>query len=187
MQTELQIAWEHIGPSEFLRRRIEREVGSLERTFGRITSCKVHVEGRSHHQHKGGLYAVRARLLLPGGQEIEASRNPPQDHAHEDAYVTVRDVFQALKRQLRERLRERREEGRHPDAEPHGIVSQLFPDKGYGFIRTDDGREIYFHKNAVLTGFESLRIGAEAHFAEEEGVNGPQATTVRAYGVGTRN
>lgn len=186
MQTDLQISWEHIEPSEFMRGRIEREVAALERMFGRIKSCKVHVEGRSHRQHKGGLYAVRARLLLPGGQEIEASRNPPQDHAHEDAYVTIRDVFQALKRQLRERVHEWRDESRQPDAEPHGIVSQLFPDKGYGFIRADDGREIYFHRNAVLTGFEALRVGAEAHFAEEEGRDGPQATSVRAYGVGAR-
>lgn len=186
MQTELQIAWEHIEPSEFLRRRIEREVRSLERTFGRIIACKIHVEGRSLRQRKGGLYAVHARLLLPGGQEIAASRNPPQDHGHEDAYVAIRDVFQALKRQLRERVGERREESRHPDTTAHGIVSQLFPDKGYGFIRSDDGREVYFHSNAVLTGFDELRIGAEAHFHEEEGEDGPQASTVRAYGVGAR-
>jgi cold shock CspA family protein len=186
MHTQLQIVWEHIEPSDFLKRRIEREVRSLERTFGRITSCRVHVEGASRRQHQGGLYAVRARLLLPGGQEIDASRNPPHDHAHEDAYVTIRDVFQALKRQLRERVRERREESQHPDTQPHGIVSQLFADKGHGFIRTDDGREIYFHKNAVLSGFERLRVGAEVHFAEEEGKDGPQASTVRAYGVGAR-
>jgi ribosomal subunit interface protein len=186
MQTQLQIAWEHIEPSDFLKRRIEREVKALEKTFGRITSCKVHVEGRSHRQHKGGLYSVRVRLVLPGGQEIDASRNPPQDHAHEDAYVTIRDVFQALKRQLRERVRERREESQHPDMQPHGIVSQLSPDKGHGFIRADDGRQIYFHKNAVITGFDRLRVGAEVHFAEEEGRDGPQASTVRAYGVGAR-
>jgi cold shock CspA family protein len=186
MQTDLQIAWEHIEPSDFLRRRIEREVAALERTFGRITSCKVFVEGRSHRQHKGGLYAVRARLVLPGGQEIDASRNPPQDHAHEDAYVTIRDVFQALKRQLRERVRERREESQHPDAQPHGIVSEIFADRGHGFIRADDGRQLYFHKNSVLTGFQNLRVGSEVHFAEEEGEDGPQASTVRAYGVGAR-
>lgn len=186
MQTQLQIVWEHIEPSDFLKRRIEREVRSLERTFGRITSCKVHVEGRSRRQQQGGLYAVRARLLLPGGPEVDASRNPPQDHAHEDAYVTIRDVFGALKRQLRERVRERREESQHPDGQPHGIVSQLCADKGHGFIRADDGREIYFHRNAVLTGFERLRVGAEVHFAEEEGKEGPQASTVRAFGVGAR-
>jgi cold shock CspA family protein/ribosome-associated translation inhibitor RaiA len=186
MQTPLQIAWEHIEPSDFLQARIEREVAALERRFGRITSCKAHVEGRSHRQRKGGLYAIRVRLLLPGGLEIEASRNPPQDHAHEDAYVAIRDVFGALRRQLRERVRERREEVRHLDVQPHGLVSRLAPEKDHGFIRADDGREIYFHRNCVLTGFDRLRIGSEVHFAEEEGREGPQASSVRAYGVGAR-
>lgn len=188
METSLQIAWEHIEPSDFLKGRIEREVAGLERTFGRITSCKVHVEGRSHRQHKGGLYALRVRLLLPGGVEVEASRNPPQDHAHEDAYVAVRDVFDALRRQLRERVRERRDEGRRPDIEErHGLVERLLPDQDHGFIRSDDGREIYFHRNAVLTGFDRLRVGSEVSFDEDEGREGPQASTVRAYGVGTRS
>lgn len=187
MQTELQVSWKHLDPSEFIQRRIEREVAGLERMFGRITSCKVVVEGASHHQHKGGLYALRARLILPGGQEISATRNPSQDHAHEDAYVTIRDVFQALKRQLRERVRERREESQHPDTQPHGFVSELFVDKGYGYLRADDGRQIYFHKNAVLDNdFERLGPGVEGHFAEEEGDNGPQASTLRAFGLGKR-
>ena len=187
MQTELQISWERLEPSDFLQSRIEREVAGLERTFGRIVSCKVVLEGRSRRQHKGGLYSVRVRLVLPGGKEIAASRNPAQDHAHEDAYVVVRDVFQALKRQLREYVRERRDEPHHPDTQPHGLISEVFPDKGHGFIRADDGRQIYFHKNAVLDNdFARLRPGMDVHFAEEEGDNGPQASSMRAYGLGER-
>ena len=100
--------------------------------------------------------------------------------------MTIRDVFQALRRQLRERVREQREQAQKPDAQPHGLISKFFPEAGYGFIRADDGRDIYFHKNAVLSDFEHLRLGAEVHFAEEPGENGPQASTVRAYGVGRR-
>jgi cold shock CspA family protein/ribosome-associated translation inhibitor RaiA len=186
MQTPLQIAWEGLEPSDFVKARIEREVAALERTFGRITSCKVHVAGRTHRRHKGGLYAVRAHLVLPGGVEIDASRNPPQDHAHEDAYVAIRDVFDALRRQLRERVSERREEAKRPVAQPHGLVCRLAPDKDHGFIRADDGREIYFHRNSVLTGFDCLRIGSEVRFDEEEGREGPQASSVHAFGVGKR-
>jgi ribosomal subunit interface protein len=186
MQTTLQIAWEHIEPSEFVKARIEREVAALERRFGRITSCKVHVEGRSHRQHKGGLYAIRVHLLLPGDVEIDASRNPPQNHAHEDAYVAIRDAFDALRRQLRERVSERRDEVKQPVAQPHGVVCRLVPDKDHGFIHADDGREIYFHRNSVLTGFDRLRIGSDVRFDEEEGLEGPQASSVHAYGVGKR-
>jgi cold shock CspA family protein len=186
MQTPLQIVWERLGPSDFVKNRIEREVAGLEKTFGRIVSCKVFVEGPGRRHKNGGLYSVRAQLDLPGGKEISASRNSPFDHAHEDAYVTIRDVFQALRRQLREHARARRERARRPDTHPHGLVSRIFPEKGFGFISDDDGREIYFHKNSVLSDFECLRPGAEVHFVEEEGEDGPQATSVHAHGVGGR-
>jgi ribosome-associated translation inhibitor RaiA/cold shock CspA family protein len=187
MQTPLQIAWTHLEPSDFIRARVEREVEALERRFGRIMSCTVQIEGRSHRQHKGGLHALRVHLHLPGGVDINATRNPPEDHAHEDAYVAIRDVFDALRRQLRERVRERREAPKQPDLQPHGLVARLAPAQDHGFIRADDGREIYFHRNSVLTGFDRLRVGAEVHFAEEEGRDGPQASSVRAYGVATRD
>jgi cold shock CspA family protein/ribosome-associated translation inhibitor RaiA len=186
MQSPIQITWERLDPSDFLKQRIEREIAGLEKRYGRITSCEVYVEGPGQRHNKGGLFELRVRLDLPGGYHVVASRNPPQDQAHEDAYVTIRDVFRALRRQLRERVRERRERPKTPDTQPHGLVSRLFPEDGYGFIRSDDGREIYFHRNSVLSGFERLTIGAEVHFAEEQGQEGPQASTVRAFGVGAR-
>ena len=187
METPLQISWEHMDASPFIASRIEREVEKLEKTYGRITSCRVVMEGRSHRHHTGGLYGVRVHLVLPGDREVTASRNPMEAHEHEDAYVAIRDGFRALRRQLRDHIRERREEAQHPDTQPHGLISKLDVEDGYGFIARDDGREIYFHKNAVLNnGFARLRIGTEVHFTEEEGEQGPQASTVHAFGVGNR-
>jgi cold shock CspA family protein len=58
-------------------------------------------------------------------------------------------------------------------------VLTLFPYEGYGFLQDDLGREIYFHRNSVLNGhFEKLAEGAEVRFVEEEGDEGPQASTV---------
>ena len=39
---------------------------------------------------------------------------------------------------------------------------------------------MYFHRNAVLDppGFEKLTVGARVRFAEEQGFEGPQASTV---------
>jgi cold shock CspA family protein len=62
-------------------------------------------------------------------------------------------------------------------------VSKLYPDEGYGFIGTTDGRDVYFHRDSVLhEGFDHLRIGTEVTFAEEVGEKGPQASSVRAVG-----
>jgi len=66
---------------------------------------------------------------------------------------------------------------------PHGRVIRLFPDQGYGFIAAPDGRELYFHRNSVLSGgFEKLEVGSEVSYAEEEGEKGPQASTVKPVG-----
>jgi cold shock CspA family protein len=59
-------------------------------------------------------------------------------------------------------------------------VSKILPDKGYGFLTSEDGRGVYFHKNSVLHGaFSRLKVGTTVSFHEEPGDKGPQATTLR--------
>ena len=63
-------------------------------------------------------------------------------------------------------------------------VNKLMPDESYGFLKTLDGREIYFHRNSVLhEGFDRLKVGTEVNFVEEEGKEGPQASTVKITGM----
>jgi cold shock CspA family protein len=112
-------------------------------------------------------------------------RNPPADHAHEDAFVAVRDAFAAARRQLQDRHRKDQGVVKTHEPQPEGRVVRIFPDEGYGFIESADGREIYFHRNAVLNGgFDHLKSGAEVRFAESEGEKGPQASTVH---IASRN
>jgi len=67
-----------------------------------------------------------------------------------------------------------------PPHEPRALVVRLFPNARYGFLKTPDGREIYFHRNSVLhDDFERLAIGTEVRFDEEEGDKGPQASSVQ--------
>jgi cold shock CspA family protein len=48
---------------------------------------------------------------------------------------------------------------------------------------TADGREIYFHRNALVGGsFDALEEGTEVRFAEVDGEKGPQASTVHVVG-----
>jgi cold shock CspA family protein len=69
------------------------------------------------------------------------------------------------------------------ESAPHALVSKLFPEEGYGFLSTPDGREIYFHRDSVLhEGFDYLKMGTEVTFVEAEGKEGPQASTVKPVG-----
>jgi ribosomal subunit interface protein len=184
MQIPLHMAFEGgLEPSPAMQARIEREARKLERFSDRITACRVTVTGRSGNRRKGDLYQVRVQLVVPGRAEIVVDRNPPEDHAHEDVYVAIRDAFSAARRQLQDH--ERRFDGKVKAhvAPPHGKIDRLFPDEGYGFIAASDGREIYFHRNAVVSGdFKRLKPGAEVRFAEAEGDKGPQASTVHLVG-----
>lgn len=52
-----------------------------------------------------------------------------------------------------------------------------------GIRVTVPGREVYFHRNAVADGdFEELELGMDVRLAEEQGVEGPQATVVHVLG-----
>ncbi len=180
MQIPLQITFEGgLAVSEALRRRIEREAAKLERFHDRITSCRVAVIGRGGRRRHGDLYAVRLQLTGPGLSEIVIDRNPPEDHAHEDAFVAVRDAFTAARRRLQDRHRRRIGQVKTHEEPPCGKVARLFPDDGYGFLESADGREIYFHRNALVNGdFERLSVGRPVRFFERDGEKGPQASSV---------
>lgn len=67
----------------------------------------------------------------------------------------------------------------HSNEMPTGRITRLFPQGGYGFIETADGREIHFHGHRVLHDkYRELKIGDRVQFAEEAGVRWPQASMI---------
>ena len=61
----------------------------------------------------------------------------------------------------------------------NGKVKWFSNQKGYGFIQTDDGEDIFVHFSAIQTeGFKTLSQGQEVDFEISEGPKGPQAANV---------
>lgn len=181
MQIPLQISFHGMDPSPPVEARIKEKVAKLERFHNRIVGCKVVVEAPHRHHHKGKLYTVRIDLSVPG-KDIFIGRTGPSNHAHEDVYVAIRDAFNAAGRLLEDHSRRMRGDVKTHAAPDHGKVVRLFPD--YGFAVTPDGQEIYFHKNSVVGDFDKLEVGSEVRIviAENEGVEGAQASTVTPIG-----
>lgn len=50
--------------------------------------------------------------------------------------------------------------------------------KSYGFIQTDEGKDVFVHRNALTPGV-TLREGDRVEFDLEETPKGPQATNVK--------
>ncbi len=182
MQQPLQITFRGIPHSDAMETAIREKAAKLDKFYDRIMSCRVMVEAPHSHHHKGKLYHVRIDLTVPD-DELVVNRTPTKDHAHEDAYVAIRDAFDAARRQLQDYARKQRGKVKSHEAPPHGWISEIVSGEDFGRIRTADGREIYFHRNSVVDGdFDSLEIGDEVRFAEETGDEGPQASTVHVVG-----
>jgi cold shock CspA family protein len=69
------------------------------------------------------------------------------------------------------------------EGQPIGTVVRLDPAGEFGFLRSSDGDEVYFHRNSVLGAkLSQLDIGSRVVFSREIGEKGPQATTVKLLG-----
>lgn len=107
MQVPLQITFDNIERSDALEARLRDEVAKLEKFYGRITSARVVLTRPQRRQHKGDHYQVRIHLAIPGAADVTVNREPAEDTSHEDVYVTVRDAFEAARRQLQDAVRRR--------------------------------------------------------------------------------
>jgi len=61
-----------------------------------------------------------------------------------------------------------------------GRVKWFNDSKGYGFIESESGHDVFVHFSAIEgQGFKSLSEGERVAFEEERGAKGPQAAKVR--------
>jgi CspA family cold shock protein len=62
-----------------------------------------------------------------------------------------------------------------------GTIKRVVRDRGYGFIRSTDGQEVFFHRNGLQQmDFDSLKEGLTVEFEVEQSEKGPRATNVRS-------
>ena len=63
---------------------------------------------------------------------------------------------------------------------PTGTIKRVFRDRGFGFIRTLDGQEIFFHRTGLRSArFEALSEGDSVVFEVESSPNGPRAVNIQ--------
>ena len=197
MKSELQITYRNMKPSVEVEKWVRAEVDKLDGLYSRVMGCRVAVEVPHRHHRKGSPYHVRIDLTVPHGEIVvkrEPSLNARARHLgeresrkqsevkvpHRELRQAINDAFKAAGRRLQDYARRQRGDIKSPTLLPQARVSKILPQEGYGFLTSDDGREIYFHKNSVLgRAFPRLQVGTTVRFVEEAGDKGPQASTVR--------
>jgi CspA family cold shock protein len=61
-----------------------------------------------------------------------------------------------------------------------GTIRRLMRDRGYGFIMTEDGKDIFFHRTALRDlRFDSLKEGQSLEFEVEKRPKSPRAVNIR--------
>ena len=64
-------------------------------------------------------------------------------------------------------------------AVPTGRVKWYEKEKGFGFLTSDDGGDVFVHKGALPSGVEVLKAGQRVEFGVVEGRKGTQALAVK--------
>lgn len=183
MDRPLDIAFHNISSSESLEALIRGKFGRLEKRFPRLVGARVSVEAL-HRQHRtGNVYECHIVLSVPG-RDLAVTREPhhaKQDYAHPDVRVSIREAFDVAERMLLEFKGQLREDTSDPGGSAvAGQVALVEPGADHGFILTNTGSQLYFHRDSVTNAeFGDLKPGQPVHYVQEEGDTGPTATKIR--------
>lgn len=181
MQIPLELNYHDVDRSDWSEELIRDRVARLERISDEIVSCHVIVSQPHHHRNKGNAYKVTIEVRLPRNRRLVVHEEPVTVEQASRLFPVINRAFDAMERRLSKAVHQTARETLAPaDQENRGLVVRVFKDDGYGFLRTPDGREFYFHENAVLGhDFPRLAVGTEVRFEPSMGEEGPQASTVR--------
>jgi cold shock protein len=68
-------------------------------------------------------------------------------------------------------------------AVPAGRIKKIIPDRGFGFVRADDGNEVFFHRTELTSvDFDSLQEGESVTFDIVDSPKGPRARNMQKTG-----
>jgi CspA family cold shock protein len=63
-----------------------------------------------------------------------------------------------------------------------GTIKRVVRDRGFGFIHSSDGQQVFFHRSSLQQmNFDGLKEGDAVEFELERGEKGLRATTVRPH------
>lgn len=181
MEVPPEITYRGVGSSDELEDLILAKAAKLDELHPAMISCRVAVEKDPEEQRSGSPYRVRVVVRIPPGKELVGRREPGEGESHEPVRVAVKDAFEAVRRQLiKTKEKQQGEVKSNPAQDLVGHVVRLFPEEGYGFIRSAEGREIFFHRNAVLQDdFDRLEVGTGVRYFPTDSPEGPQASTIK--------
>ncbi len=175
---ELQVEGRNLEVRKSWQEKIETEKGRLERHHPALVHhLRITIADTKHHKE--------------GGYELQLVASVPNDtvvvkRKGEKIRAMLGDAFDTLGLQLKELQRKRRQTSKasaegDQASNNEGVIKKVVPYEAYGFIATSDGRDVYFHENALKDmKIDQITEGDMVKFGEAEGDRGPCAAWVRS-------
>jgi CspA family cold shock protein len=149
---------------------------------------EVQPGSRVTHKNTGLCYSVVDAgedevLLSPESDDLQDLVAPVKLFREEFALT---DRFSSGRSRGRGRRRGRRAGAPMPSGpKVKGRIKKLVRDRGFGFVRGDDGKEVFFHRSGLgSTDYDALSEGDVVEYVVQEGPRGARAENVRAISEG---
>jgi len=187
MQVPIEIAFHNIESSAWAENEIRSRIAKLEKIYDRLNSCRVRVDQRANNSARKIPPVVRIEMGIPGRKDLIVAHEPEhlqQKFQSPDLHTAINEAFRIAEDQLAEYKRQLNDRSTEPQHDVQnqslGQVADIDTSGDFGFVMTNTGGMLYFHRNSVLSGdFEKLRRGDQVHYIEEMGDTGPTASKVR--------
>ena len=199
MQTTPEITFKGLERTPDIDKLITRGIAKLERACDYIISARITVEQAQSRHQTDNPYRIFIEISVhdrpdivverwsnkvkkPLGESDDVDNSPVRKRSvREEALPSlIIGTFDSARRELEKIVDKQRGEVKvHFQQQAQAMVEKLFRDQQYGFLRTLDGQQIYFHENSVLHDhWENLRLGMAVRYTAEMGDKGLQASTV---------
>ncbi|MBN4058610.1 HPF/RaiA family ribosome-associated protein, partial [Desulfocapsa sp. AH-315-J15] len=158
------------------QKKIDEEREKLVRHFASfVLHLRVSIVGTAHHKEGG--YELKLVASVPNDTVVVTRKG-------ENVASLLIEAFDVLTHQMKEMQRKKRQAqkngGAVDDGAQVGVIRKVSPYESYGFIVSQDAKEIYFHENALKdVSIDALTEGDTVMYGESLGDKGPQASWVR--------
>ena len=179
VNSPLVTSFRNISHSDAIEQHVVQRFEELKKYHPRIVGCDAVIGAPCKRQVSGREFEVHLTVKIPG-PDVHIHESIGRSTAEEDVNLAVHRAFDAARRVLKKQ--KQKMDGikvkQHPPV-LHGRVERLFLGEGYGFIKADDGNEVYFERENLTKGdWDGLVLNAKVRFREEAGEKGPYAINV---------
>lgn len=199
MQVTPEILFKGVEKTQYIDELIARGIAKLERVCDYIVSARITVEQVNARHQTGNPHRVLIEISIRDRPDIVVerlsndTRKIPNDFDEADSRparkstmrreslsALINMAFDSTKRELEKVVDKQRSAVKvHPQQQAQAMVEKIFKDQQYGFLRTLDGQQVYFHRNSVLHNhWDKLTVGTAVRCTSEMGDKGLQASTV---------